>query len=65
MYPRKEKDLAGNMEGHEDDGMEMMEGEEKMLEGDDFATKMTERESRRRDEMAATFDKGGKFPVDW
>ena len=44
----------------EDDDMEMTEGEEAMREGDD-----SERESKGRDEMAAAFDGGGRFPVDW
>jgi hypothetical protein len=58
VYPRKEKNLAGNMAGDEDDGMEM-------IEGDDFAVGIPERASGKRDEIAATFDKDGKFPVDW
>ncbi len=53
------------MAGDGDDGMEMIVGEEEMLEGDGFTDGITERESRERDEIAATFDKSGKFPVDW
>ena len=48
------------MASWEDDDMELEEGEDSEQKDYD-----SERENKKRDKIAADFDIGGRFPVDW
>jgi hypothetical protein len=65
MYPRSKKSPVKSSLDDENDALDEKEGEDEILGGDAFAFGNSGGESEERDDVAAIFDKGGEFPVDW